>query len=114
VVIAFTDRPSELSGDVTVETGSPEAMSVLVFPAEQSAWIGYGSASRRFGSARVGKDGKYRLTNLPAGEYYAVAIQDRLAADWQNPKFLESLMTSASRVRVRDGDTVTLMLKVSR
>ena len=114
VVIAFTDRPSELSGEVTVDSGSPEAMSVLVFPAEQSAWVGYGSASRRFGSTRVGKDGKYRLTNLPAGDYYAVAIQDRLAGDWQNPKFLESLMTTASRVRVRDGDVVTQMLKVTR
>jgi hypothetical protein len=38
VVINFTDRPSELSGQVQTESGSPEAVSVLVFPAEQAAW----------------------------------------------------------------------------
>ncbi|HXT70142.1 MAG TPA: carboxypeptidase-like regulatory domain-containing protein [Vicinamibacterales bacterium] len=114
VTIAFTDRPSELSGDVTVETGTPEAASVLVFPTDTSAWTGYGSTSRRFASARVGKDGKFRFANLPAGEYYAIAIPDRLATDWQNPKFLESLSVEATRVRVRDGDRVTQMLKVSR
>ena len=114
VTIAFTDRPSDLSGDVTVETGTPEAASVLVFPTDTSAWTGYGSTSRRFASTRVGKDGKFRLANLPAGEYYAIAIPDRLATDWQNPKFLESLSIEATRVRVRDGDRVTQMLKVSR
>jgi hypothetical protein len=114
VTIVFTDRPSELSGDVSVQTGTPDAISVLVFPTDTAAWTGYGSAARRLTSTRVGKDGKYRLTNLPAGEYFAVAIPDRLAADWQNPRFLESLATEASRVRVRDGDTVTLSLRVTR
>ena len=114
VMIAFTDRPSEFSGDVTVDSGAPEAVTVLVFPTDAAAWTGYGSQSRRFASTRVGKDGKFRVTNLPAGEYFAVAIPDRLATDWQNPKFLETLTNGAARVRVRDGDTVTQMLKVSR
>jgi hypothetical protein len=52
--------------------------------------------------------------NLPAGEYFAVAIPDRLATDWQNPRFLESLAPEATRVRVRDGERVTQMLKVSK
>jgi Carboxypeptidase regulatory-like domain len=114
VVIAFTDRPSELSGDVVADGAALEAMTVLVFPSEQREWTGPGAGSRRFQSARADKAGKYRLTNLPAGEYLAVAIPDKKAADWQNPRFLETLLADATRVRVRDGDSVTQNLKVSR
>lgn len=114
VSVVFTDRPSELSGDVSVQNGTPDAISVLVFPTDSSAWTGYGSSARKLAITRVSKDGKYRLTNLPAGEYFVAAIPDRLASDWQNPKFLESLATEASRVRVRDADTVTLSLRVTR
>jgi len=114
VMIVFTDKPSEFAGDVSVDTGSPESLSVLVFPSDPNAWVGYGSSSRRFSSTRVGKDGKFRIMNLPAGEYFAVAIPDRLASDWQNPRFLESLAPEATRVRVRDAERVTQILKVSK
>jgi hypothetical protein len=114
IMLTFTDRPSELSGEVSAEGATPDFASVLVFPTDTTAWTGYGSSSRRFATTRVGKDGKYRLTNLPAGDYYVVAIPDREATDWQNPKRLESLSTEAARVRVRDGDHVTQMLKVSK
>jgi len=114
VMIVFTDKPSEFAGDVSVDTGSPESLSVLVFPSDPTAWVGYGSSSRRFSTTRVGKDGKFRIMNLPAGEYFAVAIPDRLASDWQNPRFLESLAPEATRVRVRDAERVTQILKVSK
>jgi hypothetical protein len=115
VMINFTDRPSEVSGQVSAETGTPEALSVLVFPADQTSWTGPGAGSpRRFLSARADKDGKYRVANVPAGEYLAVAIPDKLIADWQRPKFLESLMPSATRFRVQDGDKVVQNLKVAR
>jgi hypothetical protein len=115
VMINFTDRPSDISGQVSVETGTPEALSVLVYPADQTSWTGPGAGSpRRFLSARADKDGKYRISNVPAGEYLAVAVPDKLIADWQRPKFLESLMPSATRFRVQDGDKVVQNLKVAR
>ena len=115
VMINFTDRPSEVSGQVSSDTGSPDALSVLVFPADQTSWTGPGAGSpRRFLSARADKDGKYRVPNVPAGEYLAVAVPDKQIADWQRPKFLESLMPSASRFRVQDGDKVVQNLKVAR
>ena len=115
VMINFTDRPSDISGQVSADAGSPEALSVLVFPADQTSWTGPGAGSpRRFLSARADKDGKYRVANVPAGEYLAVAVPDKLIADWQRPKFLESLMPSATRFRVQDGDKVVQNLKVAR
>jgi hypothetical protein len=113
VVLTFTDRPTELTGQVTAEGGLAGA-TVLVFPAESSAWVGYGSTSRRFASARVDKAGSYRIANLPAGDYLAVAIPDKMANDWQNPKFLEALVNDAARVRVRDGDKASASLRVVR
>jgi hypothetical protein len=114
-MINFTDRPSDISGQVSADTDKPEAMSVLVFPADQASWTGPGAGSaRRFLSARADKDGKYRVQNVPAGEYLAVAVPDKMIAEWQRPKFLESLMPSATRFRVQDGDKVVQNLKVAR
>ena len=109
----YRDRPSELSGQVQAD-GPLEAATVLVFPADQSAWVGYGSSSRRFVNMRADKQGNYKITNLPAGDYLAVAIPDKMANDWQNPKFLETLVAEAARLRIRDGDKAVANLKVSR
>ncbi len=114
VTINFTDRPSEVSGQVQMETGQPEAVTVLVFPAEQQAWTGYGSVARRFSSVRADKEGRFRVTNLPAGNYYLAAIPDKLASNWQDPKFLEALASDATRVSVRDADKLSQSLKVIR
>jgi hypothetical protein len=113
VMLTFTDRPTELSGQVTGE-GALERNTVLVFPADAAAWTGYGSSSRRFANVRVDKGGNFKASNLPAGEYLAVAIPDKIANDWQNPKFLESIASQATRVRIRDGEKVTESLKVIR
>lgn len=115
VTINFTDRPSDISGQVSSDAGALEAVTVLVFPADQTSWTGPGAGSpRRFLSARADKDGKYRIANVPTGEYLAVAVPDKNTAEWQRPKFLESLMPQASRFRVQDGDKVVQNLKVSR
>ena len=104
VMLTFTDRQTQLSGTVTSETGPPDAATVIAFPTDSSAWVGYGSASRRLRTARVDKTGNYSITNLPAGEYFVVAVPERMAADWQNPKFLEGLTADATRVRLPEGD----------
>lgn len=115
VTINFTDHPTELSGQVTADgPGALEAATVLVFPAEPTAWVGYGSQSRRFSNTRADKQGAFKITGLPAGDYLAIAIPDKMANDWQNPKFLEALAGEAARVRVRDNEKVTASLRVAR
>jgi hypothetical protein len=113
VTIVFTDRATELSGQVTGD-GALDSMSVLVFPSESAAWVGYGNSSRRFATTRVDKDGNYKVANLPAGQYLAVALPDKMMNDWQNPKFLEALVPQAARVTVRDNEKATAGLRVAR
>lgn len=114
VILSFTDRPTELSGTVTVEAGGAEAATVLVFPADRTQWVGYGSASRRMQSTRASKNGNYKFTNLPPGDYLAIAIPDKMASDWQNPRFLESIANDATRVRIGDFEKAVQNLKVAR
>lgn len=114
VVLSFTDRPAQIAGNVTVETGSPEGATVIAFPTDSSAWVGYGSTSRRLRTTRADKTGSYTIPNLPAGEYFVVAVPDKMAADWQNPKFLEGLTSDATRVRLADGEKRSQNVKVSR
>jgi hypothetical protein len=114
VTLVFGDKPSELAGTITGDAANATASTVLVFPTDQSTWVGYGSSSRRLRSARVDKTGTFAVSNLPAGEYYVVGIAEKTAVDWQNPEFLASLVGDAVRVRLTDGQKTTQNVKVSR
>jgi hypothetical protein len=114
ITLVFTDRPIVLSGQVQADGGSPEGASVIVFPTDQNAWVGYGSAARRLRNVRADKTGAYTVPNLPAGEYFVAAVSDKMAADWQNPEFLASLTGDAVRVRLSDGQRATQNVKVAR
>jgi hypothetical protein len=115
VMLTFTDRPADLSGQVTdSSTEKDQAATVIVFPADSSAWIGYGSTTRRLRSVRADKDGRYSAPNLPPGDYLVAAVPDKQAGDWQNPRFLESLATSAARVRIGAGEKATQNVQVIR
>jgi hypothetical protein len=114
VVLAFTDRPPELSGNVALVTDEPGAVTVVVFPTDESAWVGYGSESRRLVSVKIDASGRFLIRGLPAGEYLVAAIPDRLASDWRHPATLSSLVATASRVRVRDGERAVVSLTAVR
>jgi hypothetical protein len=114
VQLEFTDRPTEVSGRVTGEAAAVEGATVLLFPTDQSSWVGYGSATRRLRNVRPDKTGAFSIGNVPAGEYYLAAITEKTAVDWQNPDFLASLVSDAARVRVSDGVKTTQNVKVVR
>lgn len=64
----------------------------------------------RLRSTRVSTRGTYQIDQLPAGDYFVAAIDDRFAADWQRPQRLESLARSATRVTLGAAGTKTLDL----
>ncbi len=68
VVITFTDQPSSLTGNVTNDTGAPDATAaVLLFPAERDGWSGFGPTPRRLRHVRVGRDGSVLDSQCPGG-----------------------------------------------
>jgi len=83
----------------------------MVFPTDRSRWSGYSAAPARLSSARAATSGSYTISNVPAGEYYVVAIADEDAVDWMNPVTLERLARAATTITLRDGEKRTLDLR---
>jgi len=105
VVIRLTDHPSGLTGSVRDGSGNLDRnASVAAFPAERDRWVDGGTSPRRMRLARVSTKGVYDVMNLPAGDYFVVAIDDQAAASWQDPRTLEALTRVATRVTVADGE----------
>jgi len=47
---------------------------------------------------------------LPSGDYCAIAVNDAVASNWQEPAFLQRLSRLATRVTLADGQAVSLNL----
>ncbi|HSC26315.1 MAG TPA: carboxypeptidase-like regulatory domain-containing protein [Vicinamibacterales bacterium] len=113
VVLTFTDRPSRLSGSVRTAQGGPDPdATVLVFPAERTAWIADGVNPRRLRSQRGSSNGSFTIEALPSGDYFAVAVPEERTSDWAEPDNLEALARRAERVRITDGQTASVNLVV--
>jgi hypothetical protein len=114
VVITLTDHPLKIEGtiqdpDKVAGTG---AIAIL-FPSDRASWVDYGQTSRRVQSVPISEN-RFTMLAPPDGEYLLIAIPDEMAADWQNPAFLERLMTQADRLIVAGNTSITRTLRVRR
>ena len=110
VVLSFTDRPASIEGHV--QTGmQPDAEAVVAaYPVDEAAWLGAGAAARRIKVAHASRDGSFTLPNVPAGDYYIVAVKDE-PASWQDPSLLRALEPAARQVRVIEGERTAVTLR---
>ncbi|MBI1873895.1 MAG: carboxypeptidase regulatory-like domain-containing protein [Acidobacteria bacterium] len=111
VEIVMTKRTQDVSGVVTNARGElVKDCTVIVFAQDRERRLG---RTRYTAVGRPDQDGRYRLTTLPPGEYFAVALEyvdeNRRSGD---PGYLETLSTRAARFAVREGETKTLDLKL--
>lgn len=107
-LILFSDRTSSLSGTVKTPQGAPDdAAAVVIFPADNRAWMNYGNSPRRMRMTRASKSGAYSFSGLPEGDYFVIAISDEVAGEWQDPRFLELMSREAARVTIAEGDKRT-------
>jgi hypothetical protein len=111
VVITFTDRPTDLTGTLLDAAGHPAPeYSIVVFSTDKTMWL---QNSRRVKLVRPGNTGNYKLTGLPAGEYYLCALTDVQQNQLADASFLESLISSSIKVTLSEGEKKTQDLKLA-
>ena len=99
IVVTVTDKVATLSGVVQSDGAQPKPSVVLYFPTDRAQWSRYGLRPTRIGSAPVTNNGGFKV-DLPAGEYFVLAVpaaQNRL---WQDPNRLAAASVLATRVRL--------------
>jgi hypothetical protein len=111
VVITLTDRVTQVTGTVRTAAAAPDPDAlVLMFPTDRDAWRDAGPAPRRIRTVRPNTLGEFRITALPAGEYYAVAISDVEMGD-DSPSMFATLARGAEVVRLDEGVKIEISLQ---
>jgi hypothetical protein len=80
-----------------------------VFARDRQRW---GFSSRYLSGGRPDQDGKYRVRNLPAGDYYAIALEYVEQGAGTDPEFLDRIKDRATEFSMNDGENKTLSLKL--
>lgn len=111
LVITFIHSLGEISGTVNNDRGTPDqTSSVVVIPADSTAWKRGVINTRRLRSVRVSTTGAYSFADLAPGAYYVAAIAEDLPENWQLPGTLETITRLATRVVISDGAKINQAL----
>ena len=109
--IELSSQQSQVTGTVSNNRGDPlKDYSVVVFARDRERWI-Y-PQTRYVRSAQPDQDGHFKVTGLPAGDYYAVALDYIEQADANDPEFLDRVRDRATSFSLGDGATQVLTLKI--
>jgi hypothetical protein len=111
LTIVLTDKLTDVSGPVTDARGQPlKEFLVVVQPAEpKSAAV----ITRYLRTARPEPDGRFRVRGLPPGDYFATAVEALEQGRQFVPDVLARLRDTARRFSVREGETLTLDLRLT-
>jgi hypothetical protein len=111
VIVELTNKQSGATGKVLDENGQPVRDAwVVMFAQDPQRW----SMPTRFvGGARPDLSDVYKV-NVPAGDYFIVAVADIEQGEWNDPDVLGLLRDRATRVTIADGERTTIDLKLSR
>jgi len=111
IVITFTDKAGEISGTLLDAAGRPAPeYFVFVFPVDKSAWNPYSQRLRP--PMRPASDGKFRISPLPAGEYYMAALTDFEQENLYDAAFLEQVAAAAFKITLAEGEKKVQDLKI--
>ena len=111
VAVEVTAKPSGATGKVVDENGQPVRDAwVVVFAQDPQRW---NSPTRYVTAGRPNLNNVY-TTQVPAGEYFAIALNEVEQGEWNDPDFLAQLRDRATRVSVADGERTTVDLKLAR
>lgn len=110
--IELTSRTTTVSGGVTGSDGAPlKDYTVVVFADAPELWRA--PMTRWVTGARPDQDGRFKVQNLPAGSYLAIAVDYLPQGEWGDPELLERLKSKAKRFTLDEGGTQTLDLRLT-
>ena len=110
--VHLTQQTTTLTGTVTDDKGeASKDYTVVVFSTDQQKWVLPGN--RWMSSARPDQSGQFRVSNLPAGSYYAVAVEYVAQGEWSDPDWLQRARDKATEFTLSDGSTKAVELKLS-
>jgi protocatechuate 3,4-dioxygenase beta subunit len=108
--IELTNKLTIVSGLVSDPRGdNAKDYSVVVFPQDQTRLK---ARSRYMKVARPDEDGRFTISGLPPGEYYAIALDRIDNVTWNDPEFLRSVQPQATMFSLLEAETKTLDLKL--
>jgi 5-hydroxyisourate hydrolase-like protein (transthyretin family) len=108
VIVALTDRLSEISGTVNDSRGMPATdYTVVVFPEDARRC---GSQSRYVATTRPNQNGTFSIKGLPPGPYLAAAIPALEIGTESDPSLLEKLRSRAESFSLAEGQTLVIAL----
>ena len=111
ITVILSRDTSRLSGSVQRSQGTAASQaSVFVFPVNPDNWSGAGLTRRRLVRQISSDAGAFEIRNLPAGEYFIVAVEELTAIDWPDPKTIEALSRIATRITLSENEQRTMPL----
>jgi hypothetical protein len=112
VVVTYTDRHTELDGQLRDAAGQPVSdFRVFAFSTNRDRWVTK-ILPRWMASVRASVDGSFRIIGLPAGEYYVCAFVDGAQPPAPDEALLTTLVPASIKITLAEGETHTQTFKV--
>jgi hypothetical protein len=109
--VQLTNRLTTIAGSVSDTRGQKVTdATVVMFADDAKTWR---PGSRFVRIARPDQDGRYRIEGLPPARYLAVAVDFLEKGSEWSPDTLDRLRKLGTDVRLSEGESRTLDLKVS-
>jgi hypothetical protein len=114
LVLSATNQFTTIRGLLQPEPGlAPIGVNILVFPADYRDWIARGMSPAEVRNARMPGTWTYTATWLPPGDYLVIVYRETDAEDL-SPAFIERLAPRAERIRLAEGQPVTVALTMTQ
>jgi len=102
--ITYSTDAAEVSGNVRHEDLTPVTeYALVIFPADKREWPVWMTGA---GVSRADSSGHYTYSTRP-GSYLIAAVEDVDQYQWLDPKFLESLIPTASKITLGPGQKLS-------
>jgi hypothetical protein len=108
--IVLTQKIGTITGELTDGNGKPITDgSIVIFSEDDKHWF---PGSRFLRTTRPTAAGTFSITNLPAGNYFAVAREVLSEGEWESREFLAAASKDAERVELASGTSSQVKLRL--